>query len=264
MLESEWFLTADIYNVEKHLYTKCPRLRKMSMADGDCRYKFVHYGKSLLLTNRYNQPSNGEEQGKKAVFARSVRTPEVSFLEMRTVPIFPAVCGGLLVLLLIKIGFGQTSSQDQVLNFLDELDKLAGPKSYQENKGHFCKYFEPHTIRTPRNYKRRTVKRFQVPCTEGDEKIKPCIKYRVVFEPEVRQVTKSILRGVRRCCKGWNGVNCNEREKEVPLNEKRQFVQDTPSAAKTCIPSCQNNGLCSHGLCFCLPGYTGKSCEKGL
>ncbi|KAM7447623.1 hypothetical protein ABFA07_004168 [Porites harrisoni] len=183
---------------------------------------------------------------------------------MRTVPLFPAVCGGLLVLLLIKIGFGQTSSQDQVLNFLDELDKLAGPKSYQENKGHFCKYFEPHTIRTPRNYKRRTVKRFQVPCTEGDEKIKPCIKYRVVFEPAVRQVTKSILRGVRRCCKGWNGVNCNEREKEVPLNEKRQFVQDTPSAAKTCIPSCQNNGLCSHGLCFCLPGYTGKSCEKAV
>ena len=36
--------------------------------------------------------------------------------------------------------------------------------------------------------------------------------YRVVFEPAVRQVTKSILRGVRRCCKGWNGVNCNERK----------------------------------------------------
>ena len=32
---------------------------------------------------------------------------------------------------------------------------------------------------------------------------------------------------------------------------------------ETCSPSCQNNGLCSNGLCFCSPGYTGRACERG-
>ena len=39
----------------------------------------------------------------------------------------------------------------------------------------------------------------------------PIISYRLVFEPAVREVTKTVLRRVRRCCKGWKGINCNQR-----------------------------------------------------
>ncbi len=31
--------------------------------------------------------------------------------------------------------------------------------------------------------------------------------------------------------------------------------------AVACAPACQNNGICSSGLCLCPNGYEGSSCE---
>ncbi|KAL9966350.1 hypothetical protein ACROYT_G024405 [Oculina patagonica] len=143
---------------------------------------------------------------------------------MKDPPVFPAVCGVLLSLLLAATGNEETQSQEQVLGFLDELDRLADPSFDESSKGHFCKFYEPRLIRTPQDYKRKTVKSFQVPCARG-ESIRRCNKYRLVFEPAVREVTKTVLRRVQKCCKGWKGVNCDQPDNEEDsFNEKRQLV----------------------------------------
>lgn len=59
-------------------------------------------------------------------------------------------------------------NSSSLLFSLDELDKLAEPKSVQGNKEHFCKFFEPHLIRMSQHYKRRTVKNVQMPCAKDN------------------------------------------------------------------------------------------------
>ena len=61
-----------------------------------------------------------------------------------------------------------------------------------------------HTVNVPITFFQKLV------CSALNYRVVFSFLHRVVFEPAVREVTKTVLRGVQRCCKGWKGIRCDE------------------------------------------------------
>jgi hypothetical protein len=111
---------------------------------------------------------------------------------------------------------------------------------------------------------------------------KPFPLFRPIVVSKKREVFKRTYRVVSKCCPGWTGPECTQREffwnTKMFLKFRCTNAQYyTPSSYNStarinlvadliigdCDPACVNGGVCNNEQCFCPDGYTGKTCSDG-
>ncbi|XP_076347687.1 epidermal growth factor-like protein 8 isoform X2 [Tachypleus tridentatus] len=97
------------------------------------------------------------------------------------------------------------------------------------------------------SYNKPAYKSYRRACEDNSDKI--CTSYRIIYETAYRTVYKSVPRTetTYECCPGWT----------------RRSPAAHGCMEAICSHSCKNGGTCSRpNQCSCLPGWTGRTCEK--
>ncbi|XP_031570800.1 mucin-2-like [Actinia tenebrosa] len=159
------------------------------------------------------------------------------------------------------------------LSLLDDLESLAkaAPSENNGKQNHLCSFRQPYRRWREKQYYRRVLKAFQVPClTHGVKKpLGKCTRYRFVHEPAKRHITGTAFRIVKKCCNGWKGKLCSERVDSYDTNERRQADQPRPgqcpvpptnTSGTACTRNCTRDDDCRKNMKCCPTTCGGLQC----